>query len=135
MAVEMQYLPVAQDSDRAGEVNVADKLPRYGKGDVAGNRWNLTRTGVLSTLLSVVIFLLPSFVSARLPRRSSTPANLKPQPLHRTAYLDGLRGVAALVVFLFHVSDTLQPLLTLSVSTVPGAVWAPVKFNLTLSQT
>lgn len=47
---------------------------------------------------SVALFLLPSFVSSYF--RPNTTA--RPKPLHDTAYLDGLRGVAAFIVYLHH---------------------------------
>ena len=68
----------------------------------------LRRTG--AKVFDVCVFLLPSFLQ---PRRSgavrggssdhaATATDKKEKPLHPTAYLDGLRGVAALVVYIFH---------------------------------
>ncbi|KAJ4393816.1 hypothetical protein N0V93_003031 [Gnomoniopsis smithogilvyi] len=47
---------------------------------------------------TVALFLLPSFVSSYF--RPSTAAKTK--PLHDTAYLDGIRGIAAFIVYLHH---------------------------------
>lgn len=47
---------------------------------------------------STLFFLLPSFVSSYF--RPNPTARTK--PLHDTAYLDGLRGVAAFIVYLHH---------------------------------
>lgn len=52
-----------------------------------------------SIFLSFLHFLLPSFV-----RTHWTRERVKPQRLHGTAYLDGLRGLAAFAVFLCHLS-------------------------------
>lgn len=48
---------------------------------------------------SLLLFFLPSFVSSYFRPNSSTA---RTKPLHETAYLDGLRGVAAFVVYLHH---------------------------------
>ncbi|KAH7120345.1 acyltransferase family-domain-containing protein [Dactylonectria estremocensis] len=44
-------------------------------------------------------FLVPSFLQSRIMREPIRPAKLGP-----TAYLDGIRGVAALIVYFFHFS-------------------------------
>lgn len=80
-------------------------------------RW--IRTSRLSGLLlqlkalaiPFLLFLLPSFISSHIRRGKSAPSrprSLTPRP---TAYLDGIRGVAAFFVFLSHYSGTwsLQP--------------------------
>ncbi|KAJ4414071.1 hypothetical protein N0V82_008145 [Gnomoniopsis sp. IMI 355080] len=48
---------------------------------------------------SCALSLLPSFVSSYLVRPNPTA---RTKPLHDTAYLDGLRGVAAFIVYLHH---------------------------------
>ena len=59
-----------------------------------------------SKIYNTCVFLLPSFLQ---PRQHSnrrdgegSQNNTQNKPLHPTAYLDGLRGVAALVVYVFH---------------------------------
>lgn len=52
------------------------------------------------SLPSVLVFLLPSFVANRF--RSGSAA--KPKIIHPTSYLDGLRGVAAFIVYIYHFS-------------------------------
>ncbi|KAM3084312.1 hypothetical protein ACMFMG_001583 [Clarireedia jacksonii] len=47
-----------------------------------------------------LFFLIPSPIQRRLQ-----PAHFKPQRLHPTSYLDGLRGVASLIVFLCHYTE------------------------------
>ncbi|KAK3945946.1 acyltransferase family-domain-containing protein [Diplogelasinospora grovesii] len=67
-------------------------------------------TVLLSLIFRLGIFLLPSFVS---PRFSRTPSSSSPSPTSGrrmrpgpTAYLDGMRGLAALFVFFCHHSYT-----------------------------
>ncbi|KAK3327828.1 acyltransferase [Cercophora scortea] len=50
-----------------------------------------------SLLLRTLFFLLPSFIQSRLTRTTWAPDRLGP-----TAYLDGMRGLAALFVFFCH---------------------------------
>ncbi|KAK4217578.1 hypothetical protein QBC37DRAFT_384229 [Rhypophila decipiens] len=94
-----------------------------------GRRWSSVRqftsiSGILSLLLlllaTVLRFLLPSFAPPLFRRlqsllslsRSTTSTvgtlsssnKTQPRRLSPTAYLDGLRGMAALVVYLFHFS-------------------------------
>ncbi|KAI1635115.1 acyltransferase [Biscogniauxia mediterranea] len=54
------------------------------------------------SLLKMGIFLLPSFVQHRFTR----DRRAGPEKLHPTAYLDGMRGLAALFVFFCHYSYT-----------------------------
>lgn len=55
--------------------------------------------GSLSPIFATLLFLLPSFVVNRF--RKTTASRL-----HPTAYLDGLRGVAALFVYVTGNSDS-----------------------------
>lgn len=55
---------------------------------------------LLSRLLAFLFFLLPSFVQRRL-----RPHAFKPQRLYATSWLDGLRGMAAFVVFICHYTE------------------------------
>ncbi|KAI1389980.1 acyltransferase [Hypoxylon trugodes] len=50
-----------------------------------------------SSILKTGIFLLPSFLHPRTARE-----RFRPEKLHPTAYLDGMRGLAALFVFFCH---------------------------------
>lgn len=52
-------------------------------------------------VISTILFLLPSFIVEPL-RNSSSPRPLAPNPIGRSAWLDGLRGIAALLVYIFH---------------------------------
>lgn len=52
-----------------------------------------------SYLQRLMFFLLPSFLQAR-----ARPGTNKPEKLHPTAFLDGMRGLAALFVFFYHLS-------------------------------
>lgn len=65
-------------------------------------------------LLAFIAFLLPSFITSFLSRiffaKSKANATHK-KPLHETAYLDGLRGVAAFIVYIFHWSYLWFPFL------------------------
>lgn len=56
----------------------------------------LTPRGLLSLLFRLITFLLSPFTPSFLDR------NAQPRKLHPTSYLDGLRGVAAFIVFVDH---------------------------------
>lgn len=56
-----------------------------------------SRSHCRSLLARAGLFLLPSFVSSRFSHHERTPARLGP-----TAYLDGMRGLAAFIVFFCH---------------------------------
>lgn len=54
-------------------------------------------------LVNTVLFLLPSFVVEPLRNYSTSTRPVAPKPpLSSTAWLDGLRGIAALTVYIFH---------------------------------
>lgn len=53
-------------------------------------------------VISTILFLLPSFIVEPLRNYSSSSRPTPPKPLGPTAWLDGLRGVAALIVWVFH---------------------------------
>ncbi|KAL1297989.1 hypothetical protein AAFC00_006496 [Neodothiora populina] len=73
----------------------------------ASSKWRLTWPFIRRRVSQTAFFLLPSFVQARLRPRSS-----KPEKLHPTAYLDGMRGLAALFVFFYHLSYSSHDVLT-----------------------
>jgi peptidoglycan/LPS O-acetylase OafA/YrhL len=54
----------------------------------------------VARLSALLFFLLPSFVQRRL-----RPNSVKPQRLYSTSWLDGLRGVASLLVFFCHFTE------------------------------
>ncbi|KAF6807362.1 hard surface induced protein [Colletotrichum sojae] len=58
------------------------------------------RQSFLARLLAFLFFLLPSFVQRRL-----RPAEFKSRRLYPTSWLDGLRGVASLIVFFCHFTE------------------------------
>ncbi|KEY64230.1 hypothetical protein S7711_03515 [Stachybotrys chartarum IBT 7711] len=58
------------------------------------------RSTYYSRLLAVCLFLLPSFVQDLICRDLQNPRRM-----HPTSWLDGLRGVASLIVFFFHFTD------------------------------
>lgn len=77
------------------------------------HKWIRESKGLLNSrfwvaVSPILLFLLPSFVTAHF--RRGKPAT-RPRPIRPTAYLDGVRGVAAFFVFCSHWSGgwTLQP--------------------------
>ncbi|KAG9671125.1 hypothetical protein KCU99_g8318, partial [Aureobasidium melanogenum] len=62
---------------------------------------------LLSSLKRFLFFLLPTFVQHRL-----YPELNKPERLHPSGYLDGMRGLAALFVFFYHFSYSSHDVLT-----------------------
>ncbi|KAI4723982.1 hypothetical protein E4T49_08278 [Aureobasidium sp. EXF-10728] len=60
-----------------------------------------SKSTVWDTTKQTGFFLLPTFIQSRLyPLPSTTPS----KPLSATAWLDGMRGIAAFLVFIFHIT-------------------------------
>ncbi|KAM7214729.1 Acyltransferase family domain containing protein [Rhypophila decipiens] len=70
---------------------------------------------LVSTIINYVPLLLPSYITALYHRfitsRHAKPAPSTPKKQSKTAYLDGLRGVAALIVYIFHFNYLFWPIL------------------------
>ncbi|KAI1879513.1 hypothetical protein JX265_002467 [Neoarthrinium moseri] len=88
--------------------------PTASRGGVLGLPGLLLRLA-FHHFFSVFSFVVPSFLVSlisHLRNGSSSSAQSNPKkPLHPTAYLDGLRGVAAFVVYIFHWSYLWFPFL------------------------
>lgn len=68
--------------------------------DDSSPRWRLISFFVRRSVFQLAILLLPSFIQSRI-----RPATAKPRKVnHPTAFLDGMRGIAALLVFIDHLS-------------------------------
>ncbi|KAG8418148.1 hypothetical protein J3458_005584 [Metarhizium acridum] len=96
------------DSDSEGSVTdteswfgVTVQSPNYSKCLwTVADLWSHLRSAPWRVLLiRVVVSLMPSFLQGRHAREQSCPPKLAP-----TAYLDGMRGLAALFVFFCHYS-------------------------------
>ncbi|KAK0643135.1 acyltransferase [Cercophora newfieldiana] len=85
-------------SDDDDEKTPSDIESDAGRADLASRFPPSLPRRLRAVLLRTALFLLPSFLH---PSASYHPAKL-----HATAYLDGIRGVAALVVFICHLSYT-----------------------------
>lgn len=66
-------------------------------------QWN----NFLPLVKRFLVFLLPTFIQHRL-----YPELIKPERLHPSGYLDGMRGLAALFVFFYHFSYSSHDVLT-----------------------
>ncbi|THW49628.1 hypothetical protein D6D25_04172 [Aureobasidium pullulans] len=64
-------------------------------------------TSLLPLSKRFLLFLVPTFIQHRL-----YPELVKPERLHPSAYLDGMRGLAALFVFFYHLSYSSHDVLT-----------------------
>lgn len=91
-------------SDIESECGHADIEARFKVQDwasTAKNNMNFLRSVPFSSwrlvLTRVGVFFLPSFLQSRIIRQQGRPEKLMP-----TSYLDGMRGLAALVVFFCH---------------------------------
>ena len=74
----------------------------------------------ISTILKSLRYLLPSYIISLYHRYSRHKPHQPPdRPLSKTAYLDGLRGVAALIVYIFHFSYLWFPFLRNGYGTSP----------------
>ncbi|KAF3910910.1 hypothetical protein ABW20_dc0108707 [Dactylellina cionopaga] len=79
-----------------------EAFPAYGwkdeerRGSGGSFRCDIASAKIWSLLLSGFIFLIPSFLSSRHSKGHSI------RNLASTAWLDGLRGIACLIVFVFH---------------------------------
>jgi len=58
-----------------------------------------SKSAILHTIKQTSFFLLPTFVQTII-----RPPDQPSKPLHPTAWLDGMRGIAAFLVFIFHIS-------------------------------
>ncbi|KAK0719694.1 hypothetical protein B0H67DRAFT_643018 [Lasiosphaeris hirsuta] len=85
-------------SDLESDAGRADRDTRFMEalGAAPALKWPLLR----SLLLRTALFLLPSFLR---PHPSPLATTTRPSA---TAYLDGLRGLAALIVFFCHLAYT-----------------------------
>ncbi|KAK3323937.1 acyltransferase 3 [Cercophora scortea] len=86
------------------------------KSQVQGSSWLMLALFILASCSRRMAFCLPSFIPSlynrfRLSKASSAPAAASDKPLSPTAYLDGLRGVAALTVYIFHFNYLWFPVL------------------------
>ncbi|KAH6691261.1 acyltransferase 3 [Plectosphaerella plurivora] len=68
-----------------------------------------TKTAFSARIYALLFFLLPSFVQTRI-----RPGTAKPHRLRPTSWLDGLRGVASLIVFFCHYTEGTQKSYTLT---------------------
>jgi hypothetical protein len=72
-----------------------------------------SRSAVLHAIKRSSFFLLPTFIQTTIrPLDQSKPS----RPIHPTAWLDGMRGIASCLVFIFHISYATHDVAT---------AWAP----------
>ncbi|TWU70789.1 hypothetical protein ED733_000152 [Metarhizium rileyi] len=107
---EMGLFDERSNSDSESEGSIIDaeswfgvkvQPPNYAKYlSVLAAPWNQLRSAPCGVLLiRVILFITPSFLQGRFAREQICPGKLTP-----TAYLDGMRGLAALFVFFCHYS-------------------------------
>ncbi|KAG9673591.1 hypothetical protein KCU87_g4909, partial [Aureobasidium melanogenum] len=71
-----------------------------------------SKTSTWKTTKRVLCFLLPSFLHFAFAS-SDTPADEgRPVSVHPTAWLDGMRGIAALLVYVYHLSYSTHDVMT-----------------------
>lgn len=92
----LQYIP-----PQIGEIDLSET-----PGHLA--RWARQRTSrdITTLLRRICLFLLPSFLSSRISSSSLTTVEKK---LYPTSHLDGLRGIAAFFVCVYHLSYVIYP--------------------------
>ncbi|KAH0364235.1 hypothetical protein KCU65_g6910, partial [Aureobasidium melanogenum] len=69
-----------------------------------------SKTSALQTTKRVLHFLLPSFL--HLASSDTSTDTETPKSVHPTAWLDGMRGVAALLVYIYHLSYSTHDVMT-----------------------
>ncbi|TDZ44775.1 hypothetical protein CTRI78_v009326 [Colletotrichum trifolii] len=81
------------------------------------------RDGFLRYMQPLAPVLLPDFILGPINSLSSGRQHRAPKRLSPTAYLDGLRGVASLTVYLFHYSYLWFPNLRQGYNSTPNDTW------------
>ncbi|KAK8055937.1 hypothetical protein PG993_001164 [Apiospora rasikravindrae] len=124
--VDTQYfVPDGNDAEEGPRSSLLSEEKQSRRGSRAWPRytrlWGFSSPGVslaTKSVLRLLILLAPSFVTSLVRtvcnarRRSPAGGRAAPKrPLSPTAYLDGVRGVAALVVYVFHWSYLWFPFL------------------------
>ncbi|KAI3396970.1 hypothetical protein diail_11370 [Diaporthe ilicicola] len=107
--INTEFLPTwsidTDDSESLNGLDLEEKQASNGINQPAPP----TRIGVRQSIIVLSRLLLPSFVTnIFFHGRSRTKSTTPPRP---TAYFDGLRGVAALIVYIFHYSYLWFPVL------------------------
>lgn len=103
-----EFLPTWNLDAKHDEVEhvleLKEKQASIGRNQAAPQR----QIGARECVIFLSRLLLPSFITNRLYGRSRPKSSAPPRP---TAYFDGLRGVAALIVYIFHYSYLWFPVL------------------------
>ncbi|KAJ0115204.1 hypothetical protein J7T55_001614 [Diaporthe amygdali] len=94
----------ANPVDNENGFEIKEKQPSMDVNQASQQR----RVGVRQSVIVASRIILPSFISNRLYSRSRPKSTTPPRP---TAYFDGLRGVAAFIVYIFHYSYLWFPIL------------------------
>lgn len=115
------YAPVRPSTKTAFGADIDDD-GHGGPGESAG-RARPSALFSISTAIRVLLFLLPSFVANPARQRLGLAKPARRKQLHATAYLDGLRGVAALIVYVFHFGYLWFPSLRHGYGSTPEDVW------------
>lgn len=85
------------EEEQKPEENSSEAFPRLAQNNVSEVMAILSSLSWTATAMNFLAFLVPSFMQPPEER-----AKLLPAKLHPTAYLDGIRGLAALSVFFHH---------------------------------